>query len=124
MTAAVSHSQPVRTALRRAVAILALLASAPAMAQVAMHGDASNYSPGPRNVDPGPWRAPDPVVQQQYDAIAQKNAQPAIPADLLVIPQSWWTDQGNPEIACYHYDNGPYRDRLIDWCLAKVRSAK
>jgi hypothetical protein len=52
------------------------------------------------------------------------NRNNGIPVHLLVIPQAWWTDQGNQEIACYHYDNGPYRDRLIEWCLAKVRGAK
>lgn len=77
--------------MKYAVVILALLASAPAMAQnMSQMGNRSN----------------------------------AIPAHLLVIPQAWWTDQGNPEIACYHYDNGPYRDRLIDWCLAKIRGAR
>jgi hypothetical protein len=54
--------------MRIALIILALLASAPAMGQSALHGDTSNYSPGPRNVDPGPWRK-DTLPQAYYDEI-------------------------------------------------------
>lgn len=97
--------------LSTTIILAALLASSSAMGQVALSGDQT------ANEAARKWYA-EHAAQSRYEM-----AHP-IPAHLLVIPQAWWTDQGNPEIACYHYDNGPYRDRLIDWCLAKVRGAK
>lgn len=40
------------------------------------------------------------------------------------IPDRWSTDQDDREARCYHRDDSPDRNRLIEECLAIVRRAR
>ena len=95
--------------MKKTLIILALLASTPTMGQ-------NSHAPDTR-ANRGPSCASMTHVCSFVGTCSAKSC----PEPSFWIPASWWTDQGDPELPCYHYDNGPYRDRQIEWCLAKVR---
>lgn len=89
--------------MKHAIIIAALLASVPAMAQSALHGD------------------------QDANEYARKwYAEQAMPrrGDGAKIPDRWWTDQDQDELRCDRVKVGPDYERSKALCLAIVRRAR